>query len=235
MRTWTKREKIKRGMALGLPRAQAEQLSQLATPEDIQDFINAIPMNFEIGGGTALSVTETLKQRRAHCIEGAMLAACVFHMNGEPAWLMDMGAAEGDVDHVIALFKRAGHWGAISKSNGAYLRYRDPIFRTLRELALTYFPEYARGRKKTLRTYSVPVDLRKVDPKLWVTHEGFCHEIVEILTKARHFNLVPRTQEQHLRPLDVIERAAFKLDEFENPRKKKKPGQKTKPARRSAV
>src|ERR1700744_4709818 len=170
MRVRTKRERVKRGMALGLSRRQAEQLSKLSTPEGIQDFVNNIPMNFEIGGGTALSVAETLKQRRAHCLEGALLAACAFHMNGEPSWLMDMGAADGDVDHVIALFKRGPHWGAISKSNGAYLRYRDPIFKNLRELALSYFFEYTKGRKKTLRTYSVPVDLGKGDPKPGVTN-----------------------------------------------------------------
>ena len=230
MRKRTKRERVKRGMALGLPRRQAETLSKLSTPEAIQDFVNKIPMNFEIGGGTALSVTETLRQRRAHCIEGAMVAACAFHMNGEPSWLMDMGAAEGDVDHVVALFKRGAYWGAVSKSNGAYLRYRDPIFRTLRELALTYFFEYTKRRKKTLRTYSVPIDLRKVDPKLWVTNGKFCEEIVEILTVAKHFNLVPRGQEKRLRLIDRIEHDAIKLDDYEDPRKKNKRGQKKKPA-----
>ena len=226
MRVRTRREKIKRGMALGLSRRHAERLSKLSTPEEIQDFVNNIPMNFEIGRTTALSVAETLKQHRAHCLEGAMIAACAFHMNGEPPWLMDMGAAEGDVDHVIALFKRGARWGAISKSNGAYLRYRDPIFTNLRELALTYFFEYTKGRKKTLRTYSVPVDLRKVDPKLWVTNGKFCEEIVEILTEAKHFDLVPRGQAKRLRPIDVIERDALKLDDYADPRKKKRRGKK---------
>ena len=230
MRVRTKREKIKRGMALGLSRRQAAQLSRLSSPEEIQDFVNAIPMNFEIGRGTALSVTETLKQRRAHCLEGAMVAACAFHMNGAPPWLMDMGAADGDVDHVIALFKRGRHWGAVSKSNGAYLRYRDPIFRNLRELSLTYFSEYTKARKKTLRTYSVPVDLRKVDPKLWVTNGKFCHEIVDLLTEAKHFALVPRGQEKRLRSIDIVERDAINLDDYENPRKKKKRVQKKKRA-----
>lgn len=209
-------------MALGLSRRQAVQLSNLTTPEQIQDFVNHIPMNFEIGGGTASSVAETLKLRRAHCLEGAMVAAAAFHMNGAPPWLMDMGAADGDVDHVIALFKRGGFWGAISKSNGAYLRYRDPIFKSLRELALSYFAEYTKGRKKTLRTYSVTVDLRKVDPKLWVTNRKFCEEIVDILTVARHFNLVPRGQAKRLRPIDRVERAASKLDDYTDPRRKKK-------------
>lgn len=221
-----KAEKIRRGVKLGLPRRQALQLSALSTPEEIQDFIGRIPMNFEVGGGTALSVIKTLDQNRAHCIEAAMVAACALHMNGHPPLLMDMGAAEGDVDHVIALFKRGVYWGAISKSNGAYLRYRDPIFRTLRELALSYFPEYTKGRKKTLRTYSVPVDLRHTDPKLWVSNPKFCAEIVELLTIAKHFDLVPRGQEKKLRLLDNIECKAIRLDEYENPRKKKRAKQK---------
>ncbi len=219
----SKAEKIKRGVTLGLPRHQAVQLSKLSTPEEIQDFVGRIPMNFEMTGGTALSVTETLKQRRAHCIEAAMVAAFALYMNGHPPYLMDMGAAEGDVDHVIALFKRGNHWGAISKSNGAYLRYRDPIFKSLRELALSYFFEYTKGRKKTLRTYSAAVDLRRVDSELWVTNPHFCSEIVEVLTTAKHFDLVPRGQAKSIRLLDPIEKAAFDLDEYKNPKKKKHP------------
>ena len=233
MRIRNRHEKIKRGMALGLSRRHAEGLSKLSTPEEIQEFVNNIPMNFEIGRGTAMSVAETLKRRRAHCLEAAMVAACAFHMNGAPPWLMDMGAADGDVDHVIALFKRGVHWGAVSKSNGAYLRYRDPIFKNLRELALTYFFEYTKGRRKTLRTYSVPVDLRKVDPKLWATNGKFCEEIVEILTVARHFNLVPRGQEKRLRPIDIVERNAKKLDDYDDPRSKTKLAQKKKRLRLS--
>lgn len=214
--------RISRGLKLGLPIEAATTLSKLRTPEQIQDFVNTIPMNFEIGGGTALSVTEVLKQRRAHCIEAAFVAACAFYVNGQKPLLMDMGAALGDVDHVIALFKRGRFWGAISKSNGPYLRYRDPIFRNLRELALSYFAEYTYGRRKTLRTYSVPVDMSKIDPKLWVTNLDFCAEIVDILTEAKHFDLVPRGQAKRLRRIDKIERVAVDLDEYANPRKKKK-------------
>ena len=213
--------RIKRGLKLGLSKAAATQLSALRTPQDVQSFVNAIPMNFEIGGGTALSVAETLRQRRAHCIEAAMVAACAFYLNGHPPLLMDMGAAEGDDDHVIALFRQGQYWGAVSKTNGSYLRWRDPIYKSLRELALSYFHEYTKGKRKTLRTYSVAVDLRRADPKLWVTNPKFCEEIVEMLTVARHFKLVPRGNEASLRPLDAIDMRAHKLDEFPNPRAKK--------------
>ena len=222
--------RIARGMELGLSKAAATQLSRLHSPQQVQDFVTAIPMNFEIDGGTALSVAEVLKQNRAHCIEGAFVAACAFWMAGEPPLLMDMGADVGDDDHVIALFKRGKYWGAISKSNGYYLRYRDPIYRTLRELALSYFHEYTKRGRKTLRTYSVAVDLRRIDPKLWVTNPNFCEDIVDVLTTARHFNLVPRGVAQHLRPIDRVESIANKVDEHESPKKK----QKRKPKPRTA-
>ena len=119
--------KIARGMQWGLSRSMATDLSALRTPEHIQDFVNAIPWNFEAHGWTALSVAEVLKHRHAHCIEGAFVSACALGINGMPPLLMDMGAANGDVDHIVALFRRGRYWGAISKSNRPFLRYRDPI------------------------------------------------------------------------------------------------------------
>ncbi|MSO99079.1 MAG: hypothetical protein EXR11_12820 [Rhodospirillaceae bacterium] len=214
--------RISRGLKLGLPRSAAARLSKLRSPQAVQDFVTAVPMNFEPDGDTALSVTQVLRQRRAHCIEGAFVAACAFWMAGQPPLLMDMGAADGDDDHVIALFKRGQYWGAISKSNGPYLRYRDPIYRSLRELALSYFHEYTKGRRKTLLTYSVPVDLRRVSPKLWVTNPKFCEEMVDLLTNARHFKLVPRGLEKKLRRADMVDVRAHKLNEYERPGKKRR-------------
>jgi hypothetical protein len=118
------------------------------------------------------------------------------------------------VDHVIALFRRGRYWGAISKSNSPFLRYRDPIYRSLRELALSFFPQYVKLRRKTLRTYSVPVDLRRHDPKLWVTRPGFCHELVDVLTGARHFAILPPGRESSLRPIDEIEARANLLRDY---------------------
>jgi hypothetical protein len=127
---------------------------------------------------------------------------------------MDMGAARGDVDHVVALFRRRGHWGAISKSNSPFLRYRDPIHRSLRELAISFFPQYVKRRRKTLRSYSVPVDLRKHDPAEWITHRGFCHRMVDRLTGARHYTLVPPGTDVELRPIDEIEARSNLLKDF---------------------
>jgi len=162
-----------------------------------------------------MSVVAVLREKRAHCVEGAFVAACALWLAGFPPLLMDMGAARGDVDHVVALFRCGRLWGAISKSNSPFLRYRDPIYRSLRELSLSYFPQYVKKRRKTLRTYSVAVDLRRYDPSLWVTHEGFCHTMVDTLTGARHFSLLPPGSERHLRPIDEIEARSNLLKDFQ--------------------
>lgn len=200
-------------MELGLPPAAARRLARLRSPERIQDHVSAIPWNFQADGPTARSVVGTLEAGSAHCIEGAFVAACALWLTGQPPLLMDMGAARGDVDHVIALFRRDGCWGAISKSNSPFLRYRDPIYRSLRELSLSYFPQYVKVRRKTLRTFSVPVDLRDHDPALWVTRRGFCREMVDVLTGARHHDLLPPGVV--LRPIDDVEARSNLLREHE--------------------
>ena len=204
------------GIELGLPREQARVLARLTTPDKIQRFITALPMNFSIGK-TARSVSATLRVNRAHCFEASLVAALSLWMNGDPPLLVDLGAAEGDVDHVVAVFRRSGHWGAISKSNTPYLRFRDPVYRSIREVALSYFPQYVRRRRKTLRTYSLPVDLRRFDPGLWVSHARYSHEIVDALTGARHFSILPPASSGRLRPIDPIEFRALLLNDHRPP------------------
>jgi hypothetical protein len=204
-----------RSNLLGLEPRLAARLAKLKTPGSIQDFITALRWNAETAGPTARSVAEALRQGEAHCVEGAFVAAAALWLAGEPPLVMDMGAARGDVDHVVALFRRGRSWGAISKSNSPFLRYRDPIYRSLRELTLSFFPQYVKKRRKTLRTYSVAVDLRRFDPKLWVTHRGFCHEVVDALTGARHFSVLPPGGEKLLRPIDEIEARSNMLREYE--------------------
>lgn len=211
--------RIARGLRLGLSPAHARKLARLRTPEAIQDFVTALPMNFEPDGDTCGSVTTTLRRRRAHCIEGALVAACAFWMNGKPPLLMDM-QAEGDDDHVIALFRRRRYWGAISKSNHVWLRWRDPVYRSLRELAISYFHEYVSGRAKTLRRYSIPFDLRRVDPRLWATNEDECWEVAEALDAIRHFSLITPGQARRLKRRDRMETRADRMHEFADPGEK---------------
>src|SRR5216684_6702113 len=184
------RARLARQKDLGLTRAEFSVLARLSTPAKIQSFVDALPANFEIGGQTCLPVREVLRQRRAHCIEGAMLAACALWVHGEPPLLLDM-RAERDYDHVVALFRRNGCWGAISKTNGIGLRGRDPVYRSLRELAMSYFHEYTNKLEhKTLREYSVPFDLRRMETSLWVSGTKNCWDVGEKLDELRHFRLV---------------------------------------------
>ena len=205
---------------LGLTRAEFAVLRRLSAPEKIQAYLNSLSANFEIGGQTSLSVRQVLHQRRAHCIEGAMLAACALWVHGEPPLLLDL-RAERDYDHVVALFRRGGYWGAISKTNPPLLRWRDPVYRSLRELVMSYLHEYANKRgQKTLRSYAGPFDLRRLDPKIWVTNGKNCWKVGETLDELRHHPIITKKQARMLRLRDAIERKAGTLGEHRAPRRR---------------
>ena len=191
---------------LGLVRSEFAALQRLTTPAKIQAFLNALPANHEVGGETILSVREVLRQRRAHCIEGAFVAACALWVHGEAPLVLHMDCDASDYPHVVALFRRGGHWGALSKTNGAVLRFRDPVYRSLRELSLSYFHEYANRRgDKTLRSYSGAFDLRRLDPADWVTAAGACNAAHDRLERLRHYPLLSPAQEKLLTRRDAFE------------------------------
>jgi hypothetical protein len=205
---------------LGLTKGEFAVLRRLRTPEKIQDFLYGLQQNFEMQGETCNSVRTVLKQRRAHCIEGAMLAACALWIHGEPPLLLDLQATR-DFDHVVALFRRNGRWGAISKTNGIGLRWRDPVYRTLRELAMSYVHEYYNKRDhKTLRTYSLPYDLRRMQPAEWVTAEDGAWDLVDHLEALRHFDLMGGRHVRSLVRRDPFEREVGALLQFRKPRKR---------------
>jgi hypothetical protein len=205
---------------LGLTRTEFAILRRLSTPHKIQDFVSSLRANFERKGDTCLSVRQVLRRHHAHCIEGAMLAACTLWIHGEPPLLLDLKAVH-DFDHVVALFRRRGCWGAISKTNHAQLRYRDPVYRTLRELAMSYFHEYTNKKGRlTLRSYSRAFDLRKMDPKLWVTNGSDCWDMPEMLDEIRHYPLVTGKQVRLLCRRDAMERKVGALLEHPAPRRK---------------
>jgi hypothetical protein len=163
----------------------------LTTPEKIQRFLDFdLAYNKEPGGPTCRSPRLVLRDRTAHCMEGALFAAAALQMAGHPPLLVDLEAVRDD-DHVLAVFRRRGHWGAIAKSNYSGLRYREPVYRTLRELAMSYFEHYYNLRKeKTLRRYSRPVDLRRFDRIHWMTAGEDVWAIPEHLCEIRHTPLL---------------------------------------------
>jgi hypothetical protein len=211
------RKRYARREDLGLARAEFAVLRRLDSPQKIQAFLFGLRQNFEPGGDTCRPVQAVLAGRRAHCIEGAMLAACALWVHGEPPLLMDLRAVR-DFDHVVALFRRRGRWGAISKTNGAFLRWRDPVYRNLRELALSYFHEYTnRLHHKTLREYSLPFDLRRVDPAVWVRGDKNAWSVCEALDDLRHFPLVDARHMKSVTRRDPFERRVGGLNQYRKP------------------
>jgi hypothetical protein len=229
LKSYPKRFAIAR--RLGFTPQDAIRLARLKTPSEIQTFINSIPPNFEAEGDTCLSASEALQQKRAHCIEAAFIAAAVLWMMGEPPLLMDF-QAEKDDDHVVALFRRNGCWGAISKSNHVWLRWRDPVYRSLRELAMSYFHDYFGKNRRNLRAYSAPFDLRRIDSAIWVGGKESCWDLATIIDESRHYTLINKAQARQLRVCDQIETEANKLTEHRNPRNMRKNKAKRKKLRK---
>jgi hypothetical protein len=204
---------------LGLLKAEFQVLKRLRSPQHIQDFLNCVPTNHEIGGETLFSVRNVLAHRRAHCMEAAMLAACALWIHGESPLVMRLGCDPSDYPHVVALFRRGTRWGAISKSNGVYLRFRDPVYTSLRELVMSYFHEYAnKFGRKTLRSYSTPLDLRRLDTTLWVTASDNCWLAHDRLERTRHYPLLNPKDARCVMRRDSFERSIAKLEEHADPR-----------------
>jgi hypothetical protein len=204
------------GLKLGLSPTSAHLLARLHTPEKIQDYIDAMPINHELGGETSLAIAGALHFNTSHCLEGALIAAGALWMQGHPPLLMNL-QAKGDDDHAIALFRRGRLWGAISKSNHIWLRWRDPIYRDMRELAMSYFHEYVNGDKKTLRAYSRPFDLRKYAPSVWVASTESCWDLAWDLSQSRHYPLITPRQARVLRKRDDFEQDAGRLVQYPPP------------------
>jgi hypothetical protein len=143
-----------------------------------------------------------LRERAVQCMDGALLGAAALRLQGYPPLIMDLEAVFDD-DHVLAVFRQDGHWGAIGRSNYSGLRYREPIHRSLRELALSYFESYFNlRRQKTLRRYSSPVDLSRFDARGWMTAEDDLWDIPEHLVGVRHYRLLTLAQERQLGTVD---------------------------------
>ena len=183
--------------------ANLRTLRALKTPPRIQQFLDALTYQYE---NTAWSPQRALRERKGHCLEGALLAAAALRVNGYPPLVMDLEAVHDD-DHVLAVYRERGLWGSIAKSNFAGLRFRAPIYRTLRELALSYFEHYYNLRgDRTLRSYSRPVNLARLDHQHWMTSEEDVWCVTDLLIEARHYPLFPH---KVARALPRVDRRSF--------------------------
>jgi hypothetical protein len=199
----------------GLTKKESAILKKLDTPIKIQDFLDSLPRNREKDGDTCMSPRRVLREKKAHCIEGALLAAAALWLSGKEPLVMDFRATRADADHVIALYKKNGYWGAISKTNHAGLRFRDPVYRTIRELAMSYFHEYLHDQthRKTLRSYSGPINLKKFGTN-WITAEEELFYVAGEIDAVRHFPVAAAKNLRGLRPTDRMERRANRLLEW---------------------
>jgi len=199
-----------------LTKEEKKLFRKLNTPAKIQDFLETIPINFEQKGETLYSPRQMLKNRKAHCMEGALFASAVFQFHGKTPFLLHLKTAENDFDHVIAPFKIENCWGAISKTNHACLRYREPVYKSIRELVISYFHEYFINKtgQKTLREFSNLLDLSKYNSKNWVTSEKDLWYIDRALDKIPHHKILTSIMTKSLRPADPIEIKAGKIVGF---------------------
>jgi hypothetical protein len=183
----------------GFTPKELRKLRSMKNPYGIQKFLDDAPYHLE---DTAWSPRRVLAQETAHCLEGAIFAAAALRANGYPPLLLDF-ESEHDTDHVIAIFRENGHWGAVAKSNFTSCRWREPIHRTLRELALTYFNTYCNLRlERTLRRFSVPVNLKRFDKQNWMTTDEDVWFIVYHLFEIKHYSLVTPAMAKRLHRVD---------------------------------
>jgi hypothetical protein len=184
---------------VGFTAKELRKLRSLKDPHGIQQFIDAMPYHL---ADTAWSPRRILREQTSHCLEGAIFAAAALRVNGYPPLVFDL-EAEGDTDHVIALFRIGGHWGSIAKSNYTGCRYREPVYRSLRELAMSYFEGYFNlRRERSLRTFSRPVNLARFDYLDWMTTEKPVWFIAEYLFTIHHYKLLTPGMAKRLHRLD---------------------------------
>jgi len=186
-------------------------LSRLNTSQKIQDFLDMIDYNLEEEGETCFSPRKVLREMKANCIEGAIFAAAALRFHGHPPLIIDLTSVRDD-DHLVAVFKRRGYWGGIAQSKYTGLRYREPIHRTIRELALSYFEGYFNfDGEKTLRGYSLPVNLARFDKLNWMTTEKDLWFIEDYLNEIPHKKLITYRMIRNLRRVVPLMKEAGEL------------------------
>ena len=185
-----------------LTRAEVALLRRLSTPDKVQRYLDDLTYNLEKGGDTVRSPRRVMRDRTAHCAEGAFFAAAAFRVNGRPPLIVDL-EADNDDDHVLAVYRERGLWGSVAISKFSGLRFRAPVYRTIRELVMSYFEDYFNwDGDRTLRAYSRPLSLARFDRINWMTAEEDLWPVVEWLSVAHHTPLVGRAVANRLPHVD---------------------------------
>lgn len=182
---------------------QAEVMAALETPTRIQDFLDTCAYAPEYTNRSSLRVID---ERQAHCLDGGLFAAMALRRLGYPPLVVDIFPEPGtDDDHVLAVFRQAGRWGAVAKSNFSGLRYRDPVYATLRELVMSYFAQYFNlDGLKTMRTYTLPLDASRFDALGWEWNDAGVDAIEKALLARRRIALLTAREIAALAPVDEL-------------------------------
>lgn len=204
---------------LGLSKAEEAFLKQLNTPNRIQDYLDSVPFNFEEKGETCMSPRRVLREKKAHCIEGAMLASVALLLSGRKPLILNLKVGADDYDHIVALYSENGYWGAISKTNHAVLRFRDPVYASIRELAMSYFHEYflVTNGQKTMKGFSSPINLRKYGTR-WITSEADLWNIAEDIYDGKYSSSIPDKNKKKLRRASTLEKKTASMPEWKKQR-----------------
>lgn len=193
--------------------------ARLNSAKKIQDYLDTLAINFEIKKETYMSPRRVIRAQTAHCFEGALFACATLAYHGQKSLLLDLVTIARDEDHVVALFKERGLWGAISKTNNPILRYRDPVYKTVRELAMSYFHEYIlNDGTKSLRRYSKSFDLSRYSPLKWITAEDDLHWLADALDESPHLEIAPPKTIRRLRKASKLEVRAINIVEWKEPK-----------------
>jgi hypothetical protein len=189
-------------VAAQLSKAELQVFRKLTTPAKIQRFLDDLGYNLEPNGATCYSPRMVLRERVAHCMEGALIGAAALRVLGFPALLVDLEGVR-DTDHVLAVYRLNGGWGAVAKSDYSGLRSREPVYRSIRELSMSYFEHYFNPKgEKTLRAYSRPVDLKRFDKRGWIGAEEDVWYIPEYLCEIPHTKVLTSRMEGSLSRMD---------------------------------
>ena len=188
-----------------LTRPERRKIAQLTTPRKIQDFLDRLPYSVESIYRCPLRV---FREHVAHCFDGALFGAAALRRLGYPPLILNMTAIAEDDDHLLALYKRHGHWGAVAKSNFVGLRFREPIYRNLRELVMSYFEQfYSVERKKSLRSYTVPLNLKAFDKSSWMISDEPLEHIGLRLDEIRNLPVLTRRM---IADLSLVDERSYK-------------------------
>lgn len=200
-------------MFLNFSKRELALFKKLDTPIKIQKFLDKIPFNFELNKkDTIKSPLRVLRENNAHCIEGALLSAYILSLHGYKPYLLHLKTKKNDKDHVITVFKIKNHFGAISKTNHCVLGYRDPIYKNLRELVMSYFHEYfLDSGEKTLRAYSELLDLNIFDDQ-WPIADTDLWGIDQELDNIKHYKILNKDQIKELSKADKFQIESTKIE-----------------------